>query len=253
MWMTGTAGTKEGNAAAALDIYSANSSTAIRESKCQKGRSRDQLEISKEGSKKQEAWSYITVMSGKDTLVVTKDSKNNNFIIHFMDSAQVNRTVDRGYITVNGKRIDLSEETKQSLKENDKQAQAKREFLHALYTAKQNAEAARQQGEVVEQAFEERAKMMEIARRIAKGGIVPPSDEQKLMQFSPEMYMMAKSLAAMAESKEKHDSLFKEEEEPAKETSENARLSETCEVQMSMSMEAEPQVMEISAATVSLN
>ena len=127
MWMTGTAGTKEGNSAAALDIYSANSSTAIRESKCQKGRSRDQLEISKEGSKKQEAWSYITVMSGKDTLVVTKDSKNNNFIIHFMDSAQVNRTVDRGYITVNGKRIDLSEETKQSLKENDKQAQAKRE------------------------------------------------------------------------------------------------------------------------------
>ena len=57
--------------------------------------------------------------------------------------------------------------------------------------------------------------MMEVARRIMKGGIVPASDEKKLMEFSFEMYQTAKNIGAMVqrEKREKYDSLWGDEEE----------------------------------------
>ena len=57
--------------------------------------------------------------------------------------------------------------------------------------------------------------IMEVARRLMKGGIVPASDEKKLMEFSMEMYQAAKNMGAMAKQREKeeYDSLWEEEEE----------------------------------------
>ena len=56
---------------------------------------------------------------------------------------------------------------------------------------------------------------MEVARRIMKGGIVPASDEKKLMEYSMELYQSAKSIGAMVRNKDKeeYDSLWKDEEE----------------------------------------
>jgi hypothetical protein len=77
-----------------------------------------------------------------------------------------------------------------------------------------NMEVARQQGEVYKKAAEDEAKALETARRIASGGKVPAEDEKKLIEYSPDLYAMAKMQAIMAEQKEhkKYDSLYKDDE-----------------------------------------
>lgn len=75
----------------------------------------------------------------------------------------------------------------------------------------EQAEAAKKAGE----SFEDMAKIMEIARRIANGDHVPAKDEQKLMEFSDELYQAAKA-AAIVNADKKHkdyDSLYDDEEE----------------------------------------
>ena len=83
---------------------------------------------------------------------------------------------------------------------------------HAAYF---NAEASRQQGEAMGEYAQDMAKLMEVARRISKGGIVPATDEKKLMEYNLEMYMAAKNMGSLIrqQEREKHDSLWKEEEE----------------------------------------
>ena len=66
------------------------------------------------------------------------------------------------------------------------------------------------------------AKAMEIARRISKGGRVPAQDEKFLMQFSQEMYMAAKMMAAMAEEHKDEDSVLEDEEEQAAQAAQEA-------------------------------
>ena len=79
-----------------------------------------------------------------------------------------------------------------------------------------NLESSKQQGEAIAETVENEAKIMEIARRIMKGDIVPPSDEFKLMEYDDELYQSAKNIGAMRkrleEKREKHDSLWEDEE-----------------------------------------
>lgn len=105
------------------------------------------------------------------------------------------------------------------------------EYLDKLaekYCAYWNAEVAEQQKDAGKEYAEEMGKIMEVARRIMKGSIVPASDEKKLMEFSMDMYQVAKNIGAMArqEKKEKYDSLWREEEkkeyDDPKEAAENA-------------------------------
>ena len=80
-----------------------------------------------------------------------------------------------------------------------------------------NAEATKQQGEAMEEYALDQVKLMEVARRIGRGDIVPASDEQKLMEYSMELYMSAKNLAMLNElqdkDRKKHDSLWDDDEE----------------------------------------
>ena len=81
-------------------------------------------------------------------------------------------------------------------------------------TAIHNAEVAKQQGNALSKAAEEMGKMLEIYRRIASGGQVPPENEQRLMEYNHELYMAAKTAAMLQEGDgEKYDSLFEDEEE----------------------------------------
>lgn len=78
-----------------------------------------------------------------------------------------------------------------------------------------NSEVAKQQGDAMEEAAEDMAKCLEIARRISRGDKVPARDEQKLMEFNMEIYQMAKNMATMNMNK-KHkewESLWDDEEE----------------------------------------
>ena len=87
------------------------------------------------------------------------------------------------------------------------------EQLMEQWTATANMEVARQQGEAMEEYAVDMAKIMEVARRIMKGGIVPADDEKKLMEYSFELYQAAKNIGALAKEREEYDSLWEEEEE----------------------------------------
>lgn len=88
--------------------------------------------------------------------------------------------------------------------------------LHCSIT---NMESSKQQGEAMAEYAEDLAKIMEVARRIANGDIVPPQDEKKLIEYDPELYMSAKNMALMnkMKKKEKYESLWDEEEPEAPE------------------------------------
>lgn len=105
---------------------------------------RDSVKISAKNYKTEK----MTATSGKDTLGITKGDKDNSYVIHFSDSAMVSRAVSRGYITINGINIELSEETKQKLKKTDEQAKAAREKAYNEYVMQHEMAVAKQQSEV---------------------------------------------------------------------------------------------------------
>ena len=94
------------------------------------------------------------------------------------------------------------------------EAQGVMESIIERETAIHNAEVAKQQGNALSKAAKEMGKMLEIYRRIASGGQVPPEDEQRLMEYNHELYMAAKTAAMLQEGDgEKYESLFEDEEE----------------------------------------
>lgn len=87
--------------------------------------------------------------------------------------------------------------------------------LLAQWNAKANMVSAEQQGDAMEEYVENIGKIMEVARRLMKGAVVPAKDEQKLMEYSMEMYQAAKNMGMLAKQKEKeeYDSLWEDDEE----------------------------------------
>ena len=80
-----------------------------------------------------------------------------------------------------------------------------------------NMENSKQQGDAMKDEMENMGKVMTVFRRMAKGDIVPLTDEKKLMEYNEKMYTMAKNMQAMAQQlekeHEKHKSLWDEDEE----------------------------------------
>ena len=98
---------------------------------------------------------------------------------------------------------------------NEKQDEY-RDYMDKLleqWAAVSNMESAKQQGEAMEEYYEDMGKIMEVARRIMKGGIVPADDEKKLMEYSMELYQAAKNMGALAKEREEYDTLWEEEPE----------------------------------------
>ena len=103
---------------------------------------------------------------------------------------------------------------------NEKQNEY-RDYMEKLleqWTATANMEVAKQQGEAMEEYAVDMAKIMEVARRIMKGGIVPAEDEKKLMEYSMELYQAAINIGALAKEREEYDSLWEEEAEEGEPT-----------------------------------
>lgn len=116
---------------------------------------------------------------------------------------------------------------------NEKQTEYQ-DYLSKLteqYYAYWNATVADQQADAVKEYVEDMGKILEVARRIMKGAIVPAADERKLMEFSNELYQAAKNIGAMVQQqkKEKYDSLWGEEEkkeyDDPQEVAENAEAA----------------------------
>lgn len=83
------------------------------------------------------------------------------------------------------------------------------------WAATANMVSSEQQGDAMHDYVEDLGKIMEVARRLMKGGVVPPSDEKKLMEYSMEMYQAAKNIGNMyrERKREEYDSLWEEKEE----------------------------------------
>ena len=107
-----------------------------------------------------------------------------------------------------------------SIKELNGKQKEYQDYLSELtdqYCAYWNATVAEQQADAAKEYGEEMGKIMEVARRIMKGGTVPQSDEKKLMDFSYELYQAAKTIGEMVkrqeEKNEEYDTLWGEKKE----------------------------------------
>ena len=118
-----------------------------------------------------------------------------------------------GYIEVNGNRYTVSGDMVSQMRSAYDQMVARNQALIARQTAEANARSAKQQAEAAKKQAETMEKAMEIARRISKGGRVPPQDEQFLLEFSQTMYLTAKMMALMAKEHKDEDSVLEDEEE----------------------------------------
>ena len=117
-----------------------------------------------------------------------------------------------GYIEVHGNRFAVTADMASQMRKAYDEMTARNEAKIACQMAEANARAARQQAEAAEDEAKSMRQAMEIARRISRGGHVPPQDEKFLMEYSQEMYMAAKMMAVTATEHEKHDSVLEDEE-----------------------------------------
>lgn len=95
-----------------------------------------------------------------------------------------------------------------------------------------NMETAKQQGEAMKEGAEEMGKIMEVARRMIKGDIVPAQDEKKLMEFDHELYMACKQMQSFAKEHEEVESLWEEKKE-SEENSDPMEFAENQEINIS--------------------
>lgn len=118
-----------------------------------------------------------------------------------------------------------------ALSEKQKEYQDYLSALSVQYSAYWNAAAAEQQADAAKENAAEMGKILEVARRIMRGGIVPAADEKKLMEYSSELYQAAKNIGALIQrqKRKKYDSLWEDEEkkeyEDPQEVAENAEAS----------------------------
>lgn len=115
----------------------------------------DTLQISDEGYRMQKDSQRMSATSGSDTLGISKGTSDNEYVVHFSDSAMVNRAVSRGYITINGKVLELSNETKEALKNVDNKAENMRRKAYESYIMQHDAAVAKQQAEAWAKAYEQ--------------------------------------------------------------------------------------------------
>lgn len=222
---------------------------------------RDSLEISSEAYELQNSDERMSATSGKDILGITRGDKANSFVIHFSDSAMVSRAVSRGYITVNGTDIPLSDEVKKQLTDINRQAQADRERAYYEYSMQHAIAVAEQQGEALKKAYEELSKAFEIAAKIASGGKVSSQEAELLMKTNPSLYAMALAASMMSEKNEKNDRGI-DSTEQSTENSVNESMQEVSwsdfewksyETQMSVTMEETPEIEGVSEGEIILN
>ncbi len=102
------------------------------------------------------------------------------------------------------------EESVMAAEEQEKNYSDKEDADNSLFESMmEQLEASKEEKE----GFKDIAKLLEIARRIARGDRVPPKDEKKLMEYNINLYQMAKSAATLHANMKhkKHKSMFDDE------------------------------------------
>ncbi len=127
---------------------------------------------------------------------------------------KINTTPDGKSVYANEAAI--LELTMKAVDEKQTEYQKYMDKLSEQWMATANMVSAKQQGEAMEDYVVDMGKVMEVARRLMRGAIVPASDERKLMEYSMELYQAAKNMGAMVrqKKKEEYDSLWKDDDGP---------------------------------------
>lgn len=159
--------------------------------------------------------------------------------------------VNKGKLTVEGVTLELSDAVRNAIKEASDQQFKDSQTVSMMNATIHNANVAKQQGSALESAVKDQARALEIARRISKGGKVPPQDEWMLMKYSPQMYQMAKMAAMMAEEHKKYDSVLDGDSKEDKEfDADEGKIDTKYHVQVEVSLGENPVVESVSEVAV---
>ena len=115
---------------------------------------------------------------------ITATSKENSYIVHFSDSAMVSRAVARGYVTVNGADVELTEDTKRQLLKVDKEASAAREKAYQDYVMQYEMAVAKQQSEAWRKAIDGVPDSLRMLLEINNTENVPEYSEKQKKQYN---------------------------------------------------------------------
>lgn len=119
-------------------------------------------------------------------------------------------------LTLSAEGMALAEQKETTTDQTAAMKQFEEEFLkHQQEMAEKQAyQEQLEASQEAAKAFEDNAKYLEIARRIANGDKVPSGDEKKLMEFNPDLYQAAKAAALMNQDKKHkvYKSMFEDEE-----------------------------------------
>ncbi len=171
--------------------------------------------------------------------------------VQLTDYRDVLTAINKGKLTVDGVTLELSEEVRESIKAANEQRFKDAEKLNEYNAAVHNANVAKQQGDAMKDFAKNQAKAIEIARRISSGGQVPYQDEKLLMDFSPEMYQMAKQAGMLAKEHEKYDTLVEDEEGKTKEYDVDAgKIDAKYQVEVEVSLGETPSVESVAEVAV---
>lgn len=189
--------------------------------------------------------------TNNDTIISEKQ-KTVKKSVRLTDYGDVLEAVNKGVLTVDGVTLELTEEVRNAIKEANEQRLKDCEEINAMNCAIQNANASKQQGDVIKETMITQAKALEIARRISRGGKVPPQDEKLLMDYSDKLYQMAKQASIMAKEHEKYDSLVEEDSEKKRVyDTEDGTIDTKYQVQVEVSLGETPMVESVSEVAIS--
>lgn len=189
----------------------------------QKKKQQDTFELSGDTGVTKTAAGGMSASSDEDELGISKKKGTNSYVVTFGSPAYVYRAVARGYITVNGVQVQLSDDVKKALtKQADETAEANERSIYE-YIARNNAIVAKQQGDAMEETADDTAKAMRIMARIASGKRVPMKDKEFLMKYDPKLYGEAESIGAIARmhKKKKDDKVEGEKDDEEKKPKED--------------------------------
>lgn len=161
----------------------------------------DTVDISTDGYDLNAKNDIIFASSGQDELYITRKDEN-TFTISFDNVALAHRAVERGYINVNGQKIELTDDVKEKILKTSQEAFEANERATLAYAAKHNMIVAKQQAEARAEESKRMSRATEIMSKMASGTKVSKEDLQFLKEYNPEMYAMALQAAMMAERKE---------------------------------------------------
>lgn len=141
----------------------------------------------------------------------------NSFRIGFSNSAMLHRAVKQGFLEIEEKRVELSDDVKNQLLASDKEITRKREVIFLKNTMMQMAAQNKQSSDALAAENAKMSRVMKTASRIMHGRKVSPADEKELMEFNHELYELAKMAAALEKAKKNK----KDDEEDEKISREN--------------------------------